>query len=59
MNAISGFFTGFMLINLIAVIALLAVTATWTIEFFTRNHRVRVAKHEPLVPYYRGLALGH
>ena len=56
---IDQFFTGTMIIVAVALAALIACIATWTVQFFARNHTVRVAQHQPLVGYYRGLAVGH
>lgn len=56
---IDQFFTGTMIIVAVALVALLAFVTTWTVQFFARNHTERVTQHQPLVSYYRGLALGH
>ncbi|GAB3578297.1 hypothetical protein [Calidifontibacter terrae] len=55
MNMIPGFFTGFSVIVAIALVALVAVLATWTVQFFARNRAERLATRQPLVTYYRHL----
>ncbi|HCE60180.1 hypothetical protein N5P18_10600 [Janibacter terrae] len=42
----------------IALAVLVAAVGVAAVQFFSANHRVRVARHEPLVAYYRNLALG-
>ena len=56
---IDQFFTGTMIIVAVALVALIACAGTWSVQFFARNRQERVAQHQPLVTYYRGLALGH
>lgn len=55
MNMISGFFTGFSIITVIALVAMVAVLGTWTVQFFARNRKQRVATQQPLVRYYSHL----
>lgn len=55
MNMISGFFTGFSIITVIALVAMVAVLGTWTVQFFARNRKQRVATRQPLVRYYSHL----
>lgn len=55
MNMIPGFFTGFTIITAIALVAMIAVLGTWTVQFFARNRQQRVATRQPLVRYYSNL----
>lgn len=55
MNMISGFFIGFSIITAVALVAMVAVLGTWTVQFFARNRKQRVASHQPLVRYYTRL----
>lgn len=55
MNMISGFYTGFSVIVLAALVAMVAVFAAWTVQFFARNRAERLAQRRPLVAYYRNL----
>ncbi|TWE12066.1 hypothetical protein [Rudaeicoccus suwonensis] len=59
MNGISVFFTGFVVINAIALALFVAFAATNVTKFFVANRRVRVSQRQPLVRYYSHMALGH
>ncbi|NNG40134.1 hypothetical protein HJ588_12755 [Flexivirga sp. ID2601S] len=59
MADITTFFIGFMIINAIALALFVAFAATELTKFFTANRKQRLARHEPFVSYYRGLAVGH
>lgn len=52
-------FTGAVIIVAVALIALVAVLGTWAVQFFASNRQARVARHLPIISYYRGLAFGH
>lgn len=56
MNMINGVFIGTMAITAVALVALLATVGTWSVQFFLRNHAIRVRRREPLIGYYRQLA---
>lgn len=53
--------TTFVTASLVAVGIALAVLVTAVgiaaVQFFAENRRVRVARHEPFLAYYRALAL--
>lgn len=59
MNALPGFMNELYVVIAIALAALTIIVSSWAVQFFVANHRTRIARHQPLVPYYRGLALGH
>ncbi len=48
---------------ILPIVAVIAVTSALlvavTVSFVARNHRLRVARSEPIVPYYGHLLLGH
>lgn len=45
--------TSFVVLGALAFLASVAIYATILVRFFAANRRVRVASHEPLLPYYR------
>lgn len=49
------FFVGFIIVLSIAAVLLVGVLATATV----RNRRVRLARHESIPTYYRGVLLSH
>lgn len=53
---ISGFVTAALVLVGIALAVLVASVGIAAFQFFSENRRVRVARHEPLVGYYRNLA---
>lgn len=53
MNALPAFFIGLSIILAIALAVTIATAGVWTVQYFARNRRVRVAQHQPLVTYYR------
>lgn len=53
---ITGFVTAALVFVGLALALLVGAIAVTAIPFFARNHRVRVARQEPLVGYYRQLA---
>jgi len=59
MIEINAFFTGFMIINAVAVALLVGFAAVELTRFFTANRKLRIARHQPLGRYYSQLALGH
>lgn len=54
---VSAFVTASLVLVGIALAVLVVSVAITAVPFFTKNHRVRVARHEPLVGYYRQLAI--
>lgn len=59
MLSISGFMIELFIVLGVALAALALIAGVWGYQFFSVNHRVRIAHREPLVPYYRNLAFGH
>ena len=55
---LTPFVVAFVLIDLVAVLALVSVALVPVVGFFTRNHAVRVRQHQGLVSYYGHLATG-
>ena len=55
---LTPFVVAFVLIDLVAVVALVSVVLVPVVSFFARNHTVRVRKHEGLFSYYGHLATG-
>ncbi len=39
----------------VALVAMIAIFGTWTVQFFARNRAERLATKQPLVRYYRNL----
>ncbi len=56
---LTSFVVAFVVIDLIAVLAIVGVIAGTTTAFFRTHRAVRVQRHEALVPYYRHVALHH
>lgn len=56
--SVTGFLTASLVLVGIALTVLVVSVTAAAVPFFTENHRVRVARHEPLVGYYRQLAFG-
>ncbi|WP_157074882.1 hypothetical protein [Janibacter limosus] len=54
---ISGFVTAALVLVGIALAVLIVSVGIAAVPFFTQNHRVRVARREPLFRYYSHLAL--
>lgn len=59
MNEIVSFMTQIYIVLAVALVALAGFVGTWTVQFFARNHKARIARHQPVAAYYRGLALSH
>jgi hypothetical protein len=55
---LTPFVVAFVLIDLLAVLAVVGVAAVPVVGFFARNHSVRVRRHEGLFHYYGHLTLG-
>ncbi|MDE9365583.1 hypothetical protein PZ938_08185 [Luteipulveratus sp. YIM 133132] len=53
MNALPTFFIGLSIIVAIALVVTAATAGVWTVQYFARNRKVRIAEHQPLVGYYR------
>ncbi|AKU16160.1 hypothetical protein [Luteipulveratus mongoliensis] len=59
MNALPAFFIGLSIIVAIALVVTAATAGRWTVQYFARNRKIRVAQRQPLVRYYRHAALSH
>lgn len=53
---VSTFLTAALVAVGVALAVLVLSVGTASAQFFSENRRVRVARHEPLVGYYRHLA---
>ncbi len=56
--SVTGFLTASLVLVGIALTFLVVSVVAAAVPFFTENHRVRVARREPLLGYYRELAFG-
>lgn len=56
--SITGFVTAALTLVGIALAILVVSVGIAAFQFFAENRRVRVARHEPLVRYYRQVAFG-
>lgn len=45
--------TSFVILGALAILVSASIYATILVRFFAANRKVRVARHEPLVTYYR------
>ena len=54
--SIEGFVTAALVVVGIALAVLIVSVGLASFQFFSENRRVRTARHEPLVGYYRQLA---
>jgi hypothetical protein len=56
---LTPFVVAFVVLDLIAVLALVGVVAGSLTAFFRTHRAVRTQRHESFVPYYRHVALHH
>jgi hypothetical protein len=56
---LTPFVVAFVLVDLLAVLALLGVATGAATAFFARHRSVRTARHQRVLPYYGHVALGH
>ena len=56
--SVTGFVTAALTFVGIALAILVVSVGVAAFQFFAENRRVRVARHEPLIGYYRQVAFG-
>lgn len=56
--SVTGFVTAALVLVAIALGILVIAVGVSAFQFFAENRRVRVARHEPLLGYYRQVAFG-